>query len=38
MNIADFIRNDVVLSAFDFETVYRVMLRLRNLGYIKEKE
>ena len=34
MNFTQLIKNDNVLSAYDFETVYIIMLRLANLGYI----
>lgn len=34
MNLSELIKNDEVLSAFDFETVYVIIVRLKNLGYI----
>ena len=37
MNFAEIIKNDDVLSKYDFEVVYSVMLRLLSLGYIMGK-
>ena len=35
INIANIIRNDHVLSAYDFETVYVIVRRMVDLGYIQ---
>lgn len=37
MNFADLIKNDDVLSQYDFEVVYAVILRLLSLGYVMGK-
>ena len=37
MNFTDLIKNDDVLSQYDFETVYSVILRLLSLGYVMGK-
>jgi hypothetical protein len=36
LNIAKLIKEDEVLSRFDFETVYRVILRLVEIGNISK--
>ena len=41
MNFSEVIKNDIVLSAYDYGTVYQVLIRLDNLGLIcncKSKE
>lgn len=37
MNFTDLIKNDDVLSQYDFEVVYAVILRLLSLGYVMGK-
>lgn len=37
MNYSKFIKNDSILSQYDFETVYVILLRLKKLGYFVEK-
>ena len=37
MNFKEVIINDNILSQYDFEVVYSVMLRLLSLGYIMGK-
>lgn len=34
MNFKELIENDDVLSKYDFETVYEVLMRLLRLGYL----
>lgn len=34
MNFTQLIKNDNVLSAYDFATVYQVLLRLKHLGLL----
>ena len=34
MNITKLINNDNILSQYDFEQVYIIILRLKDLGYI----
>ena len=36
MNISKLIKFDEVLSRFDFETVYRVIMRLKELGLLNK--
>lgn len=38
MNISNLIASDSILSAFDFETVYRILLRLSELGCVEFKQ
>jgi hypothetical protein len=35
LNIAEIIKNDHVLSAYDFEMVYVIIRRMIDLGYIQ---
>ena len=37
MNFTELIKNDDVLSKYDFETAYSIILRLLSLGYIMGK-
>jgi hypothetical protein len=37
MNFTELIKNDDVLSKYDFETAYAIILRLLSLGYIMGK-
>lgn len=37
MNFTEIIKNDDVLSKYDFETVYTILMRLLRLGYIMGK-
>jgi hypothetical protein len=37
MNIAKLIHEDGILSVFDFESAYRILLRLKELGLLREK-
>lgn len=37
MNFTELIKNDEVLSKYDFKTVYSVIMRLLRLGYIMGK-
>lgn len=37
MNFTELIKNDNVLSKYDFETVYAIILRLLSLGYVMGK-
>lgn len=37
MNFKELIENDDVLSQYDFETVYSILMRLLKLGYIMGK-
>ena len=37
MNFKELIENDDVLSQYDFETVYSILMRLLRLGYIMGK-
>lgn len=37
MNFTELIKNDDVLSKYDFKTVYSVIMRLLRLGYIMGK-
>jgi hypothetical protein len=34
INISELIKNDKILSQLDYETAYRVVIRLIELGYI----
>ena len=34
MNISEVIKNDNLLSQYDYEIVYKIILRLFELGYI----
>ena len=34
LNISELIKNDKILSQLDYETAYRVVIRLMELGYI----
>ena len=34
INISDLIKNDKILSQLDYETAYRVVIRLIELGYM----
>jgi hypothetical protein len=36
MNFTEFIKNDNILSHYDFGVVYVVLLRLKKLGYLCE--
>lgn len=37
MNFAELIKNDDILSKYDFETVYAILMRLLRLGYVMGK-
>lgn len=37
MNITELIKNDDLLSIYDFETVYVIVLQLKNLGLLKQE-
>ena len=37
MNITELIKNDEILSRYDFETVYVIVLHLKNLGLLKQE-
>ena len=37
MNYKELIENDEVLSRYDFETVYSILMRLLRLGYLMGK-